>query len=585
MSYLNKIFQSVPVKIPDRSGFDLSHEVLSTAKVGTVVPITHFEVIPGDTITMGSLMKVTLPPMAVPFMGRIDAELTAAFIPYRLLWAGWEPFITQNDGTQGSSVHQGASVVEANPDNGTPSVGGTGPNVPSTVPYVTIDSNANSNGLVGPGSLADYLGCKSSRNGVNVSALPFLAYHKFCDDWIRDDNNMRPFFPKSQAFMGYMGYQVSGSNGSGGLNGQENTGRFLPTNMYNNSYRSLALVLSPQSPFPPGQGSAAGETWPFDTDLGLGSLRQRCWAKDYFTTATTRPQAGAASQVRFATVTDLTDGSGTGAFTINSLRAANSLQKWMERNNISGSDYGDQIMSHFGVRPPDAVLSRSVLLGSVRTPVYVGSVENNTGTGSVNASGAAVGTSSPFGNTLGAAAGFASGSDKGSLIDSFSPREHGVIMVFFTLIPHAYYNTGLIRSLMHYRVGDFAFPEFSNIGDQAIFQSELNGNNTDLSGFDYGNVFGYNQRYSEYKFLPDRISGLVSDGQSLEAYALQRSFPNTDQSLGKTFLTIPTNFLDGQLGVSSEIGGFGCMIDAFFNCKALRVLPEYSLPSLCQGDI
>lgn len=96
MSKLNKIFNSIPVTIPDRSGFDLSHESIGTATTGTVIPVTHFEVLPGDTISMGSMLSVSLPPFAVPFKGRIDAELTAAFIPYRLIWSGWQNFITQN---------------------------------------------------------------------------------------------------------------------------------------------------------------------------------------------------------------------------------------------------------------------------------------------------------------------------------------------------------------------------------------------------------------------------------------------------------------------------------------------------------
>lgn len=558
MSFLNKIFQSIPVKIPDRSGFDLSHEVLSTAKVGTVVPITFIECIPGDTISMGSVMKVTLPPMAVPFMGRIDAELTAAFIPNRLLWNGWQSFITQNNGINPGAVTptSGAGYIDSGPNFG---------NVPYSVPLVNMNETNFSTDIdtfAGAGSLADYLGYKRLPSGVMgdryLSALPFLAYHKFCDDWIRDDNNMKPFFPK-------MATRFYDENGQPVYVGQSPA--LLPFdalggNDAGHGAGEIVPIFAPNET-PISSVSASSDAWPVDMSLTLGGLRQRCWAKDYFTTATTRPQAGAAASVAF-------DTSGlTGQFTIATLRAANSLQKWMERNNIAGTEYGDQIMSHFGVRPPDAVLNRSILLGSVRTPVYVSSVENNTGTG------AASGTSSPYGNTLGAAAGFASAADKGRLVDDFTIKEHGLIMVFFTLIPHAYYNTGVDRQLLHRSVGDFAWPEFANIGDQEIRTGEL----TVAGSLNFGSVFGYNQRYSEYKFKGDRISGLVRDGENLQVYALQRGFDSVP-SLGKTFLEIPTDYLDQVLGVSDRVGGFGCMIDAYFDCTALRILPEYSLPSL-----
>lgn len=545
MSKLNSIFQSIPVKIPDRSGFDLSHEVLTTARTGTVVPITHFEVLPGDTFSMGAMMKVTMPPFATPFMGRVDAELTAAFIPYRLLWQGWQSFITRN--------------------NGVNTVSNTAPGshqVPEFVPLVNLlevgisDVDGYGTKLAGPASLMNYLGFKRGPDvaggSFTASALPFLAYHKFCDDWIRDDNNMLPFFPKgniapfnslvgaSSTIIPHLIPYYSGLDYDGHLNW-------------------LSLKRASDT-------SDYEQYGKFDYTLALGSLRQRCWAKDYFTTATTRPQAGAESSVLFNTSTDLDSGVGSGSFTIATLRAANSLQKWLERNNIAGTEYGSQILAHFGVTPPDSVLNRSVLLGSVRTPVVVGSVENNSGASQEQ-------SFSPYGSQLGAAAGFGSGFDKGRLVDDFTAKEHGIIMVFFTLIPHAYYNTGLDRAFLHTKVGDFAWPEFANIGDQPIYQIEIS-NNTGAPM----QVFGYNQRYSEYKSKLDAITGLLSDGENLAPYALQRGF--TGASLGKEFLEIPTDYLDQVLGVSENIGGFGCMVDAYFDCQALRVLPEYSLPSL-----
>lgn len=556
MSKTNKIFERIPVEIPDRSGFDLSHEVLTTAKTGTVVPVTHMEVLPGDTISMGSMMKVTLPPFAVPFMGRIDAELVASFIPYRLLWKGWQSFITQNNG-----ITPTRSYLEYNPvthqmeptlDPATSQTYATQDGVPINVPLATISA-----GVAGPGSLANYLGVKLgsvSTGQVDISALPFLAYHKFCDDWIINDTIQKPFFPKNPFNVNQAIYPDQASQGS-----MYDNPHFIP--FFESSY-------SFSSPFSL-NNTDTSYNYPYDGSLALGSLRQRCWAKDYFTTATTRPQAGADSQVTFSV--DPNDNY-SGGFTIASLRAANSLQKWLERNNIAGTDYGSQILAHFGVLPPDSTLNRSVLLGRVRMPVMVGGVENNTGTGDTTNPG----TRSPFGNTLGAAAGFGSGFDQGSLVDSFTAKEHGIIMVFFTLIPHAYYNTGIDRQLIHKYVGDFAWPEFAGIGDQPIWGAELAANNLQA---DISTVWGYQQRFVEYKHMLDRVTGLLSDGNNLDVYALQRGFAQIP-ALGSSFMEIPTDFLDQVTGVSTELSEFGCMVDVFFDAKALRVLPEYSIPHL-----
>lgn len=539
MSKRNSIFTTVPMRIPDRSGFDLSHEHIFTANTGTLVPAASFEVLPGDKVSLGSLFRTTLPPFAVPFMGRIDACLDAFFVPHRIIWKGWESFITQNNGV---------SPMAAS---------GVGTPPPISVPVFVPGSSPSS--MRGPGSLMDYLGYKIPQSGsipnVGYSALKFMAYQKICDDWYRDDNNVLPFFAKNP---------VGNLSDSGvWANNSSLVSRVLPS--FNplgtiGQQSSVALALS----VPDGNSVARASAMGVDGTIGLGSLRQRSWAKDYFTTATPAPQAGAASSVAFDT-----SGS-TGQFTIASLRAANSLQKWMERNNIAGTRYGDQILAHFGVLPPSAVMDRAILLGSCRTPVIVGSVENNSNAEASTQNG-------PFGNTLGSAAGFGSATDKGSLIDSFDVQEHGYIFVIYSLVPHSYYNSGFDRELTHISYGDFAWPEFSNIGDQPIYQGELY-----ALAANPRSTFGYNQRYSEYKSKLDRISGLLSDlntGGDLSVYALQRGFASVP-SLSKSFLEIPTNYLDQVFAASAEVSGFSCLVDCYFDCSVLRVLPEYSLPSL-----
>lgn len=520
---LNKIFQTTEVPIPDRSGFDLGREHLFTAPVGTLVPAECIEVLPNDTISVGAMQKVTLPPFAVPFMGRIDACMEAFFVPNRILWKGWQAFITQNSGVQNNT----------NVPTGT---------VPLTVPLVDISDNANRS-MMGVGTLSDYLGYSeiaqpSSQD--SISALKFLAYHKIVDEWYRDQNNMKPFFAKNITY--YSGAQIP----------------ILPHTIdsISSAVGTNLLTLTPAS-----VGGGSNYDNLFDTSIGLGSLRQRCWAKDYFTTATTRPQAGDAAQITFAT------NAATGNITVADIRAASALQRWLERNNISGTDYGSQILAHFGVTPPDSVLNKPVLLGAIREPVYVGSVENNS-----NAEITANSTSNPFGTTLGSAAGFGSSFGKGSLVNSFHAKEHGFIMIMFSLVPHAYYNTGIERELYHKKVGDFAWPEYAHIGDQAILTTELYPGQA-------GSDWGYTQRFAEYKCRIDKISGKLRDGQNLSVYALQRGFTN-NPSLGKQFLEIPVNYLDQVSQADFQVSLYGCMVDAFFDTRAIRLLPEYSLPKI-----
>lgn len=518
---LNPVFQSVPVAVPDHSGFDLSREHLFTADVGSLVPAECFEVIPSDIVSMGVMHKVTFPPFAVPFMGRVDACLEAFFVPSRILWKGWQSFITQNFGV----------YPDVTPTSG----------IPLQVPSIDM-TNAQNAPFLGAGTLSDYLGMLSRTSGdsfASVTAMKHLAYHKICDEWYRDKNNMKPFFAKSPwasttVVQNYLNYAAHFIDSVG-----------LQT-------ASVQLPLYP---------TTVADAWAerVDSSIGLGSLRQRCWAKDYFTTMTTRPQAGDAAEIRFST-----SGSNS-AITVSDIRAASALQNWLEKNNIAGTDYGSQILSHFGVVPPDAVLDKPVLLGSNRQSVYVGSVENNSNSESSD-------TANPFGSTLGTAAGFGSSLGKGSLIPEFHVKEHGYIFVMFSIVPHAYYDTGVERENVHLSVGDFAWPEYAHIGDQQVYGEEI-------SYSVRGRIIGYNQRYSEYKCRIDKVSGLLHDNQSLSVYALKRGFSDAP-ALGKSFLEIPNTYLDQVSSVNNEVSQFGAIVDCFFDTKCIRVLPEYSLPSL-----
>ena len=153
------------------------------------------------------------------------------------------------------------------------------------------------------------------------------------------------------------------------------------------------------------------------------------------------------------------------------------------------------------------------------------------------------------------------------------------------MVPHANYSSGARRHLISRRHNsDFAWPEFAGIGDQPVRVAELNASSN--RGQD---VFGYNQRYSEYKYHDDEVHGLLRDGTmasgadsavDLSPYALQRTITGEDPTISSAFIQIPTNFLDNQLAATDQVSGYSCMVDCYFDVKALRTLPEYSLPCL-----
>lgn len=243
----------------------------------------------------------------------------------------------------------------------------------------------------------------------------------------------------------------------------------------------------------------------FSDGVNIASLRQRNWSKDYFTSSSTLPQAGNVATLEF----DVADDNGN--FSIAALRSANSLQKWMERNNIAGYRYSDQIYAQYGIYPSDAIMDRCIYLGRHTQNVYTRSVFQT-------ASYESQDYTNPY-NSVGSKFGSSQAVGEGSLIDNIRVTEHGFLMVLASLVPHAYYSTGVRRYLNRSVVGDIAFPLLSGMGDQPIMTSELS-----ASSFGDSTVFGYTDRYAEYKYHDDEVHGLLRDGESLQAFALQRSF-------------------------------------------------------------
>lgn len=521
MSHTSRIFDRVPIDLPNRSGFDMSHQNLFTATCGTLIPCLVKEVLPNETISLGSQFQVQLPPMVTDFYGKVDAVMEAFFVPNRLLWGGWEHFITHP--TKNPQYPVGTPVALQ----------------PSSVPRVNL---AEADPLdLNAGSLADYLGlrCKlqeSFSDDLLVSAMRFLAYHRVYDDWYRDTRIQTPVFAQPPYTLAASAFGPSSAPFVGSLSNTDKKGPIY-------SYDDF-----------------------FIDGTNLFTLRQRNWSKGYFTTATTQPQAGDDAVV---SVVSPSADSTTGTFTIAGVRAANSLQKWNERNNFSYR-YADQIYGQFGVYPDSARMDRCVFLGRTRQTVYNRSVfQTDKGSNTLQDSLGRKGASSM---ALG----------EGSLVGDFRATEHGYLMVLFSLVPHSYYSSGMDRDFMRTESEDFAFPLLAGMGDQSIHYYELVGI-TDGQGINT-NTFGFNDLYSEYKYIEDQVHGLLRDGSTLENFAIQRSFADEGDvdglQINSSFLQIPINVLDQVQAVKTSSQGFSCWVDSYFIFKKVSPLPAFSLPTL-----
>lgn len=586
MAHLSKIFKQQPVDIPNRSGMDLSFENILSMTTGTLVPVLVEEVLPNETYSLGYMCEAQLPPMATEFYGRIDMRLEAFFVPNRILWAGWQDFMTMPVYNPFSPQVYRPTVL---------------PNVHRTFKYANYRELKTTYGFdtdymaeselpfFGPGSLSDYLGIKvqggtepaSMNEFVTIpNMLSFLAYHKIYDDWYRNPNIVTPLFVRSNgaandtiSFLPYNNIIDTEVNEyAASLLGV--TGGQTYSAKPEIGHLSYSLPISSSLAF---YGNASSSSIDKQKTPNLFSLHQRCWEKDYYTTCAFYPQA-AMSPASIA----IPDGASN--LTIPQIRSANVLQRWLERNNIAGMRYSDQIKATWGILPSDALLDRPLFLGSSKFGLYTKGVSSLTYSAESETY-----NRNPFNGAVGARAGSTHGYGKDSLFDTFTSTEHGFLMVIASVVPHAYYGSGTRRYLSRSKIGDFANPLLQGLGEQAVTVTELmmnpylaiTGSTVEAPKSIFSTeYFGYQQQYSEYKYHDDEVHGLLQPTGSLSAFTLQRYFDNFQ--LSKDFVEIAIDELDSVLAADYSLGAV-TWADFFFSFKKVTPLAEYVIPTL--GDL
>lgn len=513
MSKNKNIFTSIKVQKPKKNFFDLSHDFKFSMDMGNLVPICNIDCVPGDKFNLSCQHMVRFAPMIAPMMHRVDVTMHYFFVPYRLLWTGWEYFIT---GTAGE---------------GTPG---------HVMPYFPV-------GATQDGDLADYLGIPAPNapgpppNTNNVSALHFAAYQL----------------------------------------------------IYKEYYRSQQLENAPDDLFSILPDGLVVPSW-------LPVLRRRAWEHDYFTSALPQPQAGDAVSIPVgelgvfrkaaggATQTiDVTPG--VSAFvtdqetvnqtqfsadqlwagdqdgtvgTINDLRRANALQRFLERMNISGSRYVEQIWGMFGVRSSDARLNRPEYIYGTKNAVQVSDVVNTSG--GFDPTDPDVPSSPVQGNL----AGYGLSSNQSGQGKYFC-EEHGVIMGIMSVMPKTAYQQGIAKKFQKFDRFDYFWPQFANIGEQGIRMAELY-----RDAADPDEIFGYVPRYTEYKFENSRVAGAFRS--SLNYWHMGRIF-DTEPALNSQFIiSDPTKRIFAV--EDDNIQSLYCHV--YNSIKAFRPMPKFGTPAI-----
>ena len=518
-SVMKHSFSQVPRANIPRSSFNRSHGLKTTFDADYLVPVLVDDVVPGDTFNVNMNFFARLATPLYPIMDNMYLETFFFFVPYRLVWSNWE------------KMH-GAQ------DNPTDSIDYSVPSVHNTNMAV---STATSWGM-----LADYMGLpQTTVSGHEISALPFRAYNLIWNEWFRDEN---------------LQDSVTESIDDGPdsitadyalLKRGKRHDYFTSCLPWPQKGDAVSLPLGTTADIYADAGVSTG----VDVLVGDTDTSGDVW--DFNSGVPAKLEFGATST---ATPNLYADLSNAAAATINDLRLAFQTQRLLERDARSGTRYNELILSHFGVTVPDFRVQRPEFLGGGSAPVNVSPVAQTSGQPTPAAD-----------DKLGNLAAIGTVSGRHGFTKSFV--EHGVVIGLINVRGDITYSQGLERYWSKSTRYDFYYPVLAQIGEQSVLNQEIYYQNTAADD----DVFGYQERYAEYRYKPARLTGLMSplNAASLDAWHLSEEFGSLP-TLGASFIQSNTATpLDRAIAIPSEPH---FIFDAYFDMKCARPMPLFGVP-------
>lgn len=569
----NSHFSYLPEVNISRSRFHRNHTHKTTFNAGKLVPIYCTEVLPGDTVTLDTASLIRMSTPIFPVLDNAFLDTYFFYVPNRLLWNHWRELNGENRETYWTQP------------------------VDYEVPYINFPKTDD----VVPqylgwnkGSVADHFGIpinRSTRTGV--SALPFRAYTLIWNEWFRDQNTMPPAEMYTDDTIRLGKRAGVASDFYSRLNTAHLGGDLLPVCKFHDYFTSC--LPAPQ------KGPAV--TIPFSgdapvvplVDSTLDSIKAN-YVTEYPLKWRVKNENQLITGPRSGFICTNTDDSHTysspGASvpltednivpdnlyavfgenvapTINALRQAFQIQKLYEKDARGGTRYTEILKAHFGVDSPDARLQRPEYLGGSRIPINIEQVVQTSSTD----------TTSPQGNT----SAFSLTTDvDSSFTKSFT--EHGWIIGLCCVRTEHSYQQGLNRMWSRRKRFDFYWPALANIGEQAVLKKEIYMGVMVDQGVEYGDdAFGYQERWSEYRYQPNIVSGSFRSDydQSLDSWHYADYFTGSQEHfvIDAEFIAETDVNVDRTLAVSSQKED-QFLADFYFKADWIRPMPLYSVPGL-----
>lgn len=462
-----------------RSKHSLSHTHLTSCDMGELIPIGHYEVLPGDSIQQATNMLVRAAPLLAPVMHPVDCRIHHFFVPYRLLWDDFENFIT--GGPDGMD----------NTDR----------------PWKLFNAS-------GVGTLADYLGLPTGTAftaPIECSMLPFRAYAMIWNEYYRDQDLETPLVIST----------ASGPDTTTSITLQNcdwEKDYFTSSRPWEQKGPAITIPLGTTAPVVYKHVAANSTLARLQTTGAVDVTAAATLSKD---AAGAMFKTGGATGWQYDPNGTLeTNLSAASAITINLLREAMALQRFEEARARFGSRYVEYLR-YLGVQSSDARLQRPEYLGGGRQTIQFSEVLQTAPT----TSGNEIGVGDLKGHGI---AGMRSNRFRRYF------EEHGIVISLFSVRPKTIYMQGIHRSWSRLAKEDYWQRELEAIGQQEVLNKEVYGAHTTRDA-----VFGYQDRYDEYRRQESRVSGEFRT-TTLNHWHLARDF-SSSPALNATFVkSVPT---------------------------------------------
>jgi hypothetical protein len=512
-------FAQVPSVNIQRSKFDRSFAIKDTFDFDNLNPVFVDEVLPGDSVNINMKAFLRLATQVKPVMDNMYVDYFFFYVPTRLTWSNWEKFNGEQTDPSDSTDY--------------------------TIPTITINDGSGFQ----VGSIYDKMGIPTDVDDITINALPLRAYNLIYNEWFRDQNLIDSV-------------DTDLDDGPDAATDYTILKRGKRHDYFTSClpwpYKADNDVLLPL-------GTSAPVSATTDYPISSNVFRDRTNGNAIATNDVVSAGGGvitnqAGTLQGFIDPADayFADLENATAATINELRDAMLTQSLYELDARGGTRYTEIIRAHFGVISDDARLQRPEFLSSgqikiAQHPVAQTSESNTTDQANL----AAFSTGMMLDNRVGFSKSF---------------TEHGYIICLAAARADLTYQQGIERMWSRSTRLDFFWPKLQQLGEQEVLNKEIYAQG--LAADD--EVFGYQERYAEYRYKPSLIKGEFRStyATSLDVWHLAEEFGSLP-SLNQTFIESNTP-IERALAVTTDVH---ILADMWFHYICARPMMTYGVPA------